>query len=140
MQYCRSVNLRDARLDDAKREAKIFADLKDDPGALSLANQFLHKHPEADFYVAYGPLAFHDKNNPTFDRDLDQIRKSVKALENPIAALKAEKAEDRFLAAAVLVAHYRTQKTPKAATEPIAAWKARAGSEAVEIVEWAIRQ
>lgn len=34
------------RTDDAKREAKIFADLKDDPGALSLANQFLRKHPE----------------------------------------------------------------------------------------------
>jgi len=34
------------RTDDAKREAKIFADLKDDPGALALANQFLHKHPE----------------------------------------------------------------------------------------------
>jgi Tfp pilus assembly protein PilF len=32
--------------DDARREAKIFADLKDDPGALPLANQFLHKHPE----------------------------------------------------------------------------------------------
>jgi tetratricopeptide (TPR) repeat protein len=34
------------RNDDAKREAKIFADLKDDPGALSLANQFLRRHPE----------------------------------------------------------------------------------------------
>jgi tetratricopeptide (TPR) repeat protein len=34
------------RMDEAKREAKIFADLKDDPGALSLANQFLRKHPE----------------------------------------------------------------------------------------------
>jgi Tfp pilus assembly protein PilF len=34
------------RIEDAKREAKIFADLKDDPGALSLANQFLRKHPE----------------------------------------------------------------------------------------------
>jgi Tfp pilus assembly protein PilF len=34
------------RADEAKREAKIFADLKDDPGALSLANQFLRKHPE----------------------------------------------------------------------------------------------
>ncbi|HEY8225902.1 MAG TPA: tetratricopeptide repeat protein, partial [Pyrinomonadaceae bacterium] len=34
------------KTDDAKREAKIFADLKDDPGALALANQFLHKHPE----------------------------------------------------------------------------------------------
>jgi len=34
------------RTEDAKREAKIFADLKDDPGALSLANQFLRKHSE----------------------------------------------------------------------------------------------
>jgi tetratricopeptide (TPR) repeat protein len=34
------------RNDDAKREAKIFAELKDDPGALSLANQFLRRHPE----------------------------------------------------------------------------------------------
>lgn len=32
--------------DEARREAKIFADLKDDPGALALANQFLRKHPE----------------------------------------------------------------------------------------------
>ena len=34
------------RTEEAKREAKIFADLKDDPGALSLANQFLRRHPE----------------------------------------------------------------------------------------------
>jgi len=34
------------RGDDARREGKIFADLKDDPGALALANQFLRKHPE----------------------------------------------------------------------------------------------
>jgi tetratricopeptide (TPR) repeat protein/nitrate/TMAO reductase-like tetraheme cytochrome c subunit len=32
--------------EDAKRESKIFADLKDDPGALPLANMFLRKHPE----------------------------------------------------------------------------------------------
>ena len=34
------------RIEDARREARIFADLKDDPGALSLANQFLRKHSE----------------------------------------------------------------------------------------------
>jgi tetratricopeptide (TPR) repeat protein len=32
--------------EEAKREAKIFADLKDDPSALPLANLFLRKHPE----------------------------------------------------------------------------------------------
>jgi tetratricopeptide (TPR) repeat protein len=33
------------RPDDAKREAKIFADLKDDPSALSIANLFLRRNP-----------------------------------------------------------------------------------------------
>ncbi len=32
--------------EEAKRESKIFADLKDDPSALPLANMFLRKHPE----------------------------------------------------------------------------------------------
>ncbi|HEX9629864.1 MAG TPA: tetratricopeptide repeat protein, partial [Pyrinomonadaceae bacterium] len=32
--------------DDAKREGKVFADLKDDPSALPLANMFLRRHPE----------------------------------------------------------------------------------------------
>lgn len=32
--------------EEAKREGKIFAELKDDPGALPLANAFLRKHPE----------------------------------------------------------------------------------------------
>jgi tetratricopeptide (TPR) repeat protein len=32
--------------DDAKREAKIFADQKDDPAAFSISNEFLRKHPE----------------------------------------------------------------------------------------------
>ena len=32
--------------EEAKREGRIFAELKDDPGALPLANMFLRKHPE----------------------------------------------------------------------------------------------
>lgn len=32
--------------DEAKAEARIFADLKDDPGALPVASEFLRKHPE----------------------------------------------------------------------------------------------
>ena len=32
--------------EEAKREGKVFADLKDDPSALPLANMFLRKHPE----------------------------------------------------------------------------------------------
>lgn len=32
--------------EEARREAKIFADQKDDPSALNLANEFLRQHPE----------------------------------------------------------------------------------------------
>lgn len=32
--------------EEARREAKIFADQKDDPAAFTLANEFLRKHPE----------------------------------------------------------------------------------------------
>ncbi|MGH9899504.1 MAG: tetratricopeptide repeat protein, partial [Pyrinomonadaceae bacterium] len=34
------------RLEDAKREARIFADLKDDPAAFPVASEFLKQHPE----------------------------------------------------------------------------------------------
>ena len=50
------------RTDEAKREAKIFADLKDDPGALSLANQFLRKHPEMSNESVYWHI--HDLSRP----------------------------------------------------------------------------
>ena len=32
--------------EEAQREAKLFSDLKDDPAALPIANEFLRKHPE----------------------------------------------------------------------------------------------
>jgi Tfp pilus assembly protein PilF len=32
--------------EEAKRESRIFVDLKDDPAATPLANAFLRKHPE----------------------------------------------------------------------------------------------
>ena len=53
------------RSEDAKREAKIFADLKDDPGALSLANQFLRKHPEMSNESVYWHV--HDLNRAPGD-------------------------------------------------------------------------
>jgi hypothetical protein len=97
---------------------------------------FLAKHPEADFYVAYGPLAFHGKNTPTFEKDLALVKQSVKALEDPITALKGKTAEGRFLAAAVLVAHYRTPKTPKPSAEPINAEQSKLILQALAGADW----
>ena len=65
---------------------------------------FLTKHGEADFMLAQGQLTFIDMKNATFDKDIALIKRCVKILEDPDAALKAKNAEDRFLAAAMLVA------------------------------------
>ena len=56
------INRKLGRNEEAKREGKIFADLKDDPAALSLANQFLRKHPEMSNESVYWHV--HDLSNP----------------------------------------------------------------------------
>jgi hypothetical protein len=48
--------------EEARREGKIFAALKDDSGALSLANQFLRKHPEMSNESVYWHV--HDLSRP----------------------------------------------------------------------------
>lgn len=48
--------------EEAKREAKIFADLKDDPSALPVANMFLRKHPEMSNESVFWHV--HDMNSP----------------------------------------------------------------------------
>ena len=58
------------RNEEARREAKIFADLKDDPSALSLANQFLHKHPEMSNESVYWHV--HDLSRTPADESKEQ--------------------------------------------------------------------
>ena len=58
------------RNEEARREAKIFADLKDDPSALSLANQFLHKHPEMSNESVYWHV--HDLSRIPADESKEQ--------------------------------------------------------------------
>jgi tetratricopeptide (TPR) repeat protein len=48
--------------DEARQEAKIFADLKDDPGALPVASEFLRRHPEMKGESV--PWHVHDLNRP----------------------------------------------------------------------------
>src|SRR5437763_1201020 len=86
---------------------------------IGLALLVLAKPAEPDIYFAHGGLSFVSKQNPTFDKDLALVKRCTKILEDPNAALKGKNAEDRFLAAAMLVAHYRSYKGPNAKQEPI---------------------
>lgn len=80
---------------------------------------FLNPHFEADFYVIAGggPLTKNDKN---YAKELEDVKKVAKVLDDPVAALKAKDLEDRFRAASVLLERYRTNRSGKpSAREPI---------------------
>jgi hypothetical protein len=75
---------------------------------------FLNPHHEGDFYVlANGSLIKSDKN---YAKELEDVKKVAKILDDPVAALKAKDMEDRFRAASVLLERYRTNHSGKPAT------------------------
>jgi hypothetical protein len=97
---------------------------------------FLTKHGVGGFYLAPGGLNFLNKKNPSFDKDIVLLKRCVKILQEPNAALKAKNAEERFLAAAMLLAQYRTRKSPKDQTEPIDAEQSKLILKALASADW----
>jgi hypothetical protein len=97
---------------------------------------FLTKHSVGDFYLAPGGLNFLNKNSPNFDKDLVLLKRCAKILQNPDPALKAKNAEERFLAAAMLLAKYRTRTSPKDTTEPIDAEQSKLILKAIAGADW----
>jgi hypothetical protein len=81
---------------------------------------FLVKHPTEDFYVGQ---AYYDvinkKDNADFDKNLDEVKRAVKLLADPMAGLKSKSNDERFQTAALLVARYRTPRPGQTKTEPI---------------------
>jgi hypothetical protein len=100
---------------------------------------FLNPHADAPFYVLDGFAgALPKKDNPNFDKDLDEVKKSVKLLADPMASLKAKEAEDRTLTAEMLVARYRmpraSAKEPK--TEDLGAEESKLILQALADADW----
>jgi hypothetical protein len=79
----------------------------------------LTRHPEGDFYVlaAGAPL---QKKDEKYAKDLEQVKKVVKAIDDPVTALKAKDLDDRFQAAQVVLQRYQTPRGSNA-REPIPA-------------------
>jgi hypothetical protein len=97
---------------------------------------FLSKHADADLFVPSGQLNFIDKKSDTFEKDLALIKRCTKILSDPNAALKGKDADDRFLAAGMLVAQYRTRKSPNARTEPIDAEQSKLILHTLAAADW----
>jgi hypothetical protein len=97
---------------------------------------FLTKHGEGDFHVVSGQLGFVSKKSDQFEKSLALVKRCIKILDDPNAALKAKNAEDRFLAAGMLLAQYRTRKSANAATEAIDAGQSKLILQALAAADW----
>jgi hypothetical protein len=97
---------------------------------------FLTKLGDTDFLVAPSPLNFLTKTNATFPKDIALIKRCTAILANPNLSLKAKDAEERFLAAAMLMAQYRTRRSPKDTTEPISAEQSKLILQALATADW----
>lgn len=77
---------------------------------------FLFKHPQASFYVIdplYPPI---DLSQEHEKKQLETLKKMAVVIRDPKAALTAQRAEDRYFAAFVLIMHYR--QFPRQANQP----------------------
>jgi hypothetical protein len=90
---------------------------------------FLHKHPEESFYVAQKAWDVLDKDKvKEFGKVVAQAKRCARLKEDPDAGLRSKDAEDRLLAAALLIYRYRTVAWASGGpprTEPIDAERSR---------------
>jgi hypothetical protein len=101
---------------------------------------FLTKHHDGDFYIMqqFGlPL---DKKAADYDKQLETVKRIIKIVEDPAAALKVKDAAERQFAAVLLVQKYRTypqnagNKQPK--QEEIPADQSKQILQAMAEMEW----
>jgi hypothetical protein len=100
---------------------------------------FLQPHPTLkDTFVLpnYFDLVT-KKDNPAFAAEREQVRKAATILKAPLASLRAKNAEDRFLAAALLISRYRTPVPGNdSKTEPVPAAETKLLLEALAEADW----
>lgn len=80
------------------------------------------------------------KSNPNFDKELAQIRRTVKIMADPRAGLQSKEESDRLAAVSLLLSRYRTIKGPVKGTpkqEPIDAEESKLILRALAETDWA---
>jgi hypothetical protein len=73
---------------------------------------FLKPHHTGEFQVLNAFYDVIDKNNGTFDKDLETVKKCVKLLEKPNDGLKSKDAQERLQTASMLINKYRMFQGP----------------------------
>jgi hypothetical protein len=98
----------------------------------------LGKHATENFYTIRGVTGYFITSDMNKDcaKEVQVAKAAAKVLENPQAALKAKDAEERLLAAAVLIEKYRTSRGPNPKLEPIDAAESKQILQALVDADW----
>jgi hypothetical protein len=101
---------------------------------------FLRKHPDEPFYVASAAYDFLAKDKTKeFDKEIAQVKRCVRLLNDTKKGFASKEADDRFLTAALLLYRYRTPRyvyTAKPRTEPIPADESKHILTTLSEAEW----
>jgi hypothetical protein len=76
----------------------------------------LARHPSADFYVLAAPLK--RPTDPGYAKEVDRLKRTALAMNDPVAALKAKNLEERFEAGLLILQQYLTPRGSNA-REPV---------------------
>jgi hypothetical protein len=96
----------------------------------------LQKHPTETFFVLTTPFQIIDKKDENFDKQVDEVKKLAKLLDDADKSLKSKEKDDRFLAAAMLITKYRTPIGASQATEEVNADQSKAILNALAEADW----
>jgi hypothetical protein len=99
---------------------------------------FLSKPAEGDFLVATMYYNVIDKKSANFDKDIAQVKRCTKLLEDPKASLQSKDGDERLTTAAMLLAGYRNPvpTNPIQKTGPIDAAESALILKAIADGDW----
>jgi hypothetical protein len=102
---------------------------------------FLVKHPtQKGVYVVQGYFdAIAKKDNPNFNKEVEEVKKAAKLLAKPMDGLKSKDADERFQTAALLISKYRNQRTGEQKTEQVSAEESKLILQALADADWKAR-
>jgi hypothetical protein len=99
---------------------------------------YLKKHHSADFYTVEPIMAPTDTKDENYKAQLETVKKGAAVIADPMKALKAEKADDRMFAAALLVTKYRSypENAPEVENVKIGADESKLILKAIAEGDW----
>jgi hypothetical protein len=84
---------------------------------------FLSPHHSGDFYIvgSNGMAPPLDKKAENYAKQLEEVKKVAKTIDDPVAALKAKALDDRYQAAMIILQRYQMNRGGSTTREPIPA-------------------